>query len=191
MQSRTRRPPARHSPRSCPNRVSGGLLPSRGAPSSPAVAAVTHPPLVPGTGHIVHRIALPNCRGMLQGPPRVAASLLPPPHCTSPALGQPAPLGMLRGTQPSRMLHLLVLRGAQGWADLRTSPNSSWKASAKPESKLGTSHSQCFFSCSTHARHAHRYFNVSWMHVAALHEPSRTRAPPWPQATVLPAQGLS
>lgn len=131
MQSRTRRPPARHSPRSCPNGVSGGLLSSQGASSPPAVAAVTYPPLVPGTGHIVHRTALPNCSGMLQGHPRVAAfptpptphPPTPPSHCTSPALGQPAqPLWMPRGTQPSPM-HPAASPGNQGCSGMGRSKN--------------------------------------------------------------------
>lgn len=48
-----------------------------------------------------------------------------------------------------------------------------------------------FPKCGTHARHSHCYFNVSWMHVAALHKPFCTHAPPRPQATSPPALGVS
>lgn len=41
-----------------------------------------------------------------------------------------------RSLPPCTLLHLLVIRGAQGWAGLRTSPNSSWKSLSKAREQI-------------------------------------------------------
>lgn len=62
----------------------------------PLRTGVVHPPFVPGTVGFPPRSSPSNCSGSLEGTPRAAA-----PTPTPPALGHPAPLGMLSGTQAS------------------------------------------------------------------------------------------
>lgn len=188
-------------PRSCPNGASGGAAPLPGLPllPQPLRTGVTHPALGPGTGRICHRAAPSQmAAGTLQGSP--GGSSRPPGQprpvpCPVPpqpwGSRHPAGCSRARSLPPRTLLRLLALRGARGWAVGTASPNSPWTATADPAIKLGTSPSQCFSNCSTHARHAHCYFNVSWTRVAAPHQPSRTRAPPRPPATPLPALASS
>lgn len=187
MQSRTRQP---WPPGVAQTRRRGLLLsPGRRFSSQPRRAGLSHPP---GTGHIWHRaapspIAAGRCWAPLGG-----SFPAPGQPRTLPALRQLTPLGMPMGTQLS--LTYPEASSGMGWA---------WFPRVGIISKLALdSHSRAreqirdltlavFPNCGTHARHSHCYFNVSWMHVAALHKPFCTHAPPRPQTTFLPALGVS
>lgn len=183
MQSSTGRPAGR---RSSPPGVAqtgprGGCSPPRVAASPPAPPHRRHPPALSSwhRSYLPPSGSLPNGCGTLQGSlggngPHPRGSPVPPQPWGS---RHPSGCSRARSLPPRTPLRLLALRGARGWAVRTASPNSPWTATAEPAIKLGTSHSQCFSNCSTHARHARCCFNVSWMHVAAPHRPSRTRAP--------------
>lgn len=108
----------------------GGAAPFPGAPllPQPLRTGVAHPPLVPGTGHFPTVLLPAKLQRDAAGSP---GQQHPPPGQprTPPALGQPAPLGMLRGRQPSPA-HPAASPGTQGCPGMGRSNNI-------PEIRLG------------------------------------------------------
>lgn len=191
MQSRTgAHPPAARQPRppELPKRGVGGRSSPRGAASPPGPAAPASPT----------RLA-PVRFSTVQLPPELQRDAAGPPGRQLPLFGaapypsgSPLPSGCPWGRSlPSRTLrHLLARDGHdfQGWA---SSPNLPWTSHSRARERIRDLTLAVFPNCGRHARHSHGYFNVSWMHVAAPHKPCCTHAPPRPQATSLPALGVS